>query len=81
MVIGPWGPLTYISGAQLCLGLFGFWQDWRTHISLFSQKRITDLYRFLIQDLGQMRHSCVWDTELEFIQELSDSTLVVPGYH
>ena len=35
--------------------LFGFWQDWRTHISLFSQNRITDLVPDLIQNLYNLR--------------------------
>ena len=42
-LLAPGDPYPYISKAQPSWGLFDYWQDWGTHISLFSQKRITDL--------------------------------------
>ena len=51
----PGRPQAYISGGQPSLVLFGFWQDWRTHVSLFSQMRITDLVPDLIQNLSNFK--------------------------
>ena len=62
----PWRHQAYISRDQPSLVLFGFWQDWGTYISLFSQKRITDLVPDLIQNLRHLRHKA------RLIQELLD---------
>ena len=52
----PWRSQAFISGGQPSLVLFGFWLDRGTHVSLYFQKKITDLVPDLIQNLRCLRH-------------------------